>query len=425
MATIAVVLALAPMACANRQRDRQPSTPPAASTPPTANAPAAADAAQPSRPVEPAEPVQPPSNTWYARRQVTVSTREDRDETRGAVQSITGVETIRDVAAKRGVSPDNNAIVVRALPTDEEAMEVEIVVDLSKAPANTPRVARELADDLVKRLRAALTREAQGEYAGQVERLEAEHQRAASELDRSRQELNALRQKLRDATGRSEADADRIRNELSQLEDRRQELQIELESRAARMNALSQNMGEITKKVEQEVQNDTVAAELQKVVEARESQVERAKQLMDVGKLSRSEYEDAVARAAEARARLMDRRGDVAERAGRGTLNDWNQELMRLSVDSAELQARLDKLNQRLQAFQTIAPELDHLEALQQTLQEADQTMHETRAHLREMNRELARMRPARSVVTDSQDKTGEPTSPQGAGDSSNAGRRD
>jgi chromosome segregation ATPase len=322
------------------------------------------------------------------------------------------------------VPAENNAIVVRAVPSDEEATEVEIVVDLSKAPLHTPRVAREVAEDLVQHLRAALKLAAQGEFAGQVERLEAEHQRAVSELDRSRQELAALRQKLRDATGRAEGDADRIRNELSQLEDRREELTLELESRAARMNALSANMSKITKKVEQDVQDDTVAAELQKVVEAREAQVERAKQMVEVGKMSRTEYEDAVARAAEARARLMDRRGEVAERAGRGTLNEWNQELMRLSVDSAELQARLDKLNQRLQSFQAVAPELDHLEALQQTLQEADQTMRETRAHLREMNRQLARMRPARSVVTDSQDKTGEPTAPQGAGDS-NSGRQD
>ena len=51
--------------------------------------------------------------------------------------------------------------------------------------------------------------------------------------------------------------------------------------------------------------------------------------------------------------------------------------------------------------------------------------MRETRAHLREMNRQLSRMRPARSVVTDSQDKTGEPTAPQGAGDASNTGRQD
>jgi DNA repair exonuclease SbcCD ATPase subunit len=420
MATIAVVLALAPMACANRQQDRQPSTPPPTATTPPARVARPAPPAEPSAPVA---AVEPPSNTWYARRQVTVSTREDRDETRAAVQSVAGVETIRDVCAKRGVSAENNAVVVRAVPTDEEAMEVEIVVDLSKAPSQAPRVAREVADDLVRRLRQALLKEAQGEYAGQVERLEEEHQRAVAELDRSRQELAALRQKCREATGRSEADAERIRSELSQLEDRRQELQLELESRAARMNALSENMAQITKRVESEVQNDTVSAELQKVVEAREAQVERVKQMVEAGKSSRAELDEALARAAESRARLMDRRAEVAERAGRGTLNDWNQEQMRLSVDSAELQARLDKLNQRLQSFQAVAPELDHLEQLEQTLQEADQTMRETRAHLREMNRQLARMRPARSVVTDSQDKTGEPTSPQGAGDSTNPGR--
>ena len=422
IATLAVVLALAPMACANQQRDRQQQQPP--SPPPAADAapPALAPDAQPARPNEPqrpAEPSQPPSNTWYARRQVQVSTsNRDDDEVRAAVQSVTDVEAVRAIADARGVRADNGAVMVRALPRERQgnAVEVEIVVDLSKAPPNAPRVAREVADDVVQRLRKALTLEAQGGLADQAQRFEQERQRADAEMARTRDELAKLKATIREATGRTDASAERIRNELAQLEDHRQEAQLELESRAARMNALSENMAKITAKVEQSVQTDTVSAELAKVVEAREAQVARAKEMLDAGKISRGEYDDAIAQAAEARARLMERRGEVAERAGQGTLADWNREVMRLSVDSAELQARLDKLNQRLQGYGQIADQLDHYEALQQAQQDAERTVRDARAHLRELNRELSRVRAARSVITESEDRTGQPGSAQGSG---------
>src|SRR5688500_13101186 len=303
IATLAVVLALAPMACANQQRDRQQQPPrPAETTPP---APAAQPGA-PATPEQPATPALPPSNTWYARRAVQVSAaNRDEHEVRAAVQSVADVEAVRAVAAARGVPADNGAVVVRPLPMERDVIELEIVADLSKAPPQTPRVAREVADDIVRKLRAALTREAQGELAGQAEKMAQDRANFETASERVREELTAMKVKMREATGRSGASADRIRNELAQLEDHRAEAQLELESRAARMNALSENMATITKRVEEAVQNDTVAAELQKVVAAREAQAERAKQLLEVGKISRGDYDEAVAQAAEARARLM------------------------------------------------------------------------------------------------------------------------
>jgi chromosome segregation ATPase len=358
-----------------------------------------------------------------------VAAAPDKDAARAAIQSITGVETMREVAQTHGVSTDSGTpIKVRAIPSEERnALEVEIVVDLSNAPPQTPRVAREVADEMVQRLRQSLAREAQGELAGQHERLKAEHDRAQVELAQGRQELTDLRDKLREGTGRAEASVERIRNDLAQLEDARQEVQLELESKAARMGALSENVAKLSMKIDQAIQGDAVSAELQKVVEARDQKAERVKKMVESGAANRADYDEAVAEAAEARARLMDRRSDAAERAGAGTLQDWNRELMRLSVDSAELQARLDKLNQRLKAYTDVADELDRLEAVQASQRDADRAMREAREHLRAVGRELARIRPARSIVLESQDRTGEPT-PEGAGDAaseSNARRQE
>jgi len=252
--TVAILIAMTPLACAARQ-PRAQDAPPApqqqaaqdeqrrqAQSDQRGQAPQTAGEDRPRNRAprdEAAQTQGPPSNTWLARRQVRVSMGENPDAARAAVQSVTGVETIRDVASARGIPADAQVVNVRVEEDGErDAVHVWISVDLSKAP-QAPRVAREVADDLVNRLRESLAREAQGGMAQQLERFRAEHDRAEAELAAPRQQLTALRAKVREATGRSTASVERVRDELAQLEDRRQELQLELESKAARMEALS------------------------------------------------------------------------------------------------------------------------------------------------------------------------------------------
>jgi chromosome segregation ATPase len=192
------------------------------------------------------------------------------------------------------------------------------------------------------------------------------------------------------------------------MEEQRQEFQLESEAKAARMAALTENIAKLTKEVDEKVKNDAVAAELEKVVEARQQRVERIKQMVQVGQATAAELDEAMANVAEARARLMDRHGEAAERAGAGTAQEWNRELMAISVDTAELKARLDKLTERLDKFQSVADEVDQLDTQRQAREQAQQAMDQVKEQLAELKRQQQQIRGVRALVVHSEDRAGD-----------------
>ncbi len=402
LATLAILVGMTVGACAAQQRQQ----------------PSQTSSDQPSKPAARDEaPTAPGSGTFNARRVVQVSLREDDDAARAAIADMTGTEIAAEVLADYEISGNAGKIVTtRVEPKDEgDAINVIFWVDLRNAGPQAPQVAREVADDLVKRLRQRIMQNAQGALAEQTARLAEERNRTAAELQQAREQLNQLRAKMREATGRADASSERIRDELNQLEDARQEIQLELESRAARMKALTDNIAQVSARVEEKVKNDPVATELQKVVEVREKQAELVKSQVERGQSSRAEYEEALAQAAEARARLLDRRSETAESAGGDAVRSWNREIMSLSVDTAELQAKLDRLSQRLANYQKVMDDLDQLDALHEQVETAQDSLRQIDAHLREMQRQLARVRPPRSIVLESDENvtTGTPDEKQ------------
>jgi predicted nucleic acid-binding Zn-ribbon protein len=119
-----------------------------------------------------------------------------------------------------------------------------------------------------------------------------------------------------------------------------------------------------------------------------------------------------VAQAAEARARLLERRNETAHAAGGDALNAWNREIMSLGVDTAELQAKLDRLNQRLAGYQKVVDDLDELESLSEARRHAEEALRDASHRLRQIERELASIRPPRSILLESTDGAWTPGAP-------------
>jgi chromosome segregation ATPase len=424
LATCSILIALALQACAAQDRRAEQPPPPARANEATAQAPERPAEAprRPEQPATPAPPQAPPSNTWYAMRVVRVSTSGDEEAARSAIQEATSSQFLANLLKQRDLDPAlQKAIAITARQVEgREAVDVAIIVDLSQDAREASPIARETADAIVAALRQQLVRNARGTLDEQLRLVLEERTRAEAELQKSRQQLDQIREKVRAATGRAEASAERIRDDLARLEDARQEIQLDLETSGARVAALSENIAKMTKQIEQRVQNDEVAAELQKIVQAREQKAERLKKMAETGIGTQEEYQDALAEAAEARARLLERRQQVADHAGGDTVNAWNREMMKLSVDSAELQARLKALEQRVQSFHTIVNELDDLEALAESRKYAEHTLHETREQLRALERKLTSIRPPRSIVTQAQDRSGPVPAAAGEQDSGN-----
>jgi hypothetical protein len=402
-------------ACAARQPE------PAAQ--PIQDAPPIAQRTQPSQqpaqrtaPVVVATPSTTPTGAWYSRRLVRVYhgnnkdmqwTNEDIHET--AVAPVHSSEVLQQVVTACGLSADAVKYVTVEMAENNNRTDVEITVDLSRAPSGTPMAAREVADALVARLKQSVANvvgEAPNDKV--VRALEEARAQSQQQLEQATAQLNAMRDRVREQTGRTSASAERMRDEIAQLEDKNQELELELEARAARMAALSKSISKVTAEMEQNVKNDPVSAELQKVVDAREKQVERVKVLVEAGKSEESELNDALSELAEARARVLERRTEAAERAGGASVQEWNRELQALSVDTAELQVRLGNLQERLAKFQSVAGQLDDMEAARHQREEARQMLDHVREQLNELRLHAEGPQRARASVVRSEDRTGD-----------------
>ena len=234
---------------------------------------------------------------------------------------------------------------------------------------------------------------------------------AQKQYERSQEQLLQMRQQIRQQTGRAQASSDAIREDLAHLEEQRQELQLDMEAKAARMAALSENIAKLSAQVEQKVKDDAVAAELNKIVDARDKQVQRIQSQVKSGLATDAELSDAIAKLAEARARVLERHAEAAERAGADTVSDWNRELMSLSVDAAEIRARLESLSARLQKMQGVTDQLDELDAARQARDQAHAAMEQAQEQGRDLARQLQSMpisRTPRAIVVRSEDRTGD-----------------
>ena len=390
-------------ACAAQQA---PPSPPAPETPP------AAVAAQPTAPSEPAHPAAPPvsrpSNTWYANRIVRVSYGDDQDTFDAAAQRLRDTKVFDEILAKYGLPQEVGRFISMKTEDHERRADLTITVDLSGAPQGTSRVARELADEFVARLKQFLQSETQEPAQENIEAIQKQRADATAKYEQTRAQLAAIRQQLRAQTGRSDASVDGIRDELSKMEDARQEMQVELDAKAARAQALSQNIAKLTGQVEEKVKNDPVAAELEKVVEARQKQAERIKTLAGQGQANAAELDAAIAEVADARAKLLDRRASAADAAGGDTVSSWNKELMALSVDTAELQARLEKLAARADRYRQVMDQLDQFENLTAARDSLQESLDQLRDRLRELQHEQRATRAPRSLVVHCEDRSGD-----------------
>jgi DNA repair exonuclease SbcCD ATPase subunit len=397
----AVLCAFTLSACAAR-RQAEPTVP---ATPQAQSSAKPQAAATPARAAIPATR---PTGAWYSERVVRVTHGGDEDVFDAVVQQLHSPEVIGQIVQSCGLPADATKYVAVELQDRGNRADVKISVDLSRAPAGTPLAAREVADALVARLKDALRDESQGTAPQERAELERAMADAQKHLQESQLQLQALRQRVRQQTGRADASADAVRQELAKMEEQRQEFQLESEAKAARMAALTENIAKLTKEVDEKVKNDAVAAELEKVVEARQQRVERIKQMVQVGQATAAELDEAMANVAEARARLLDRHGEAAERAGAGTAQEWNRELMAISVDTAELKARLDKLTERLDKFQSVADEVDQLDTQRQAREQAQQAMDQVKEQLAELKRQQQQIRGVRALVVHSEDRAGD-----------------
>ena len=267
---------------------------------------------------------------------------------------------------------------------------------------NPPPVAAEIADALVSFTRDYVTemydRQRQEALAGAERRLAA----AAAPADEADTQLKRLRQQLRDLSGRSDVSQDTLTAALTAIDDQVQKLQLDRLAKESRREALQEEIARASERVQRSVESDAIAAELKKVVEAREQGVERMKQGFESGQTSQSELHEAITKAAEARAKMLQQQRDAAAAAGGAALESFNRELMTLSIDSREMEAKLKYLEERLPRLRAAVESLDDYRQAQDAAGLAAQELRHARTELQKVRIRLEELAPPRVLLKES-----------------------
>ena len=106
-------------------------------------------------------------------------------------------------------------------------------------------------------------------------------------------------------------------------------------------------------------------AELQKVVDAREKQLDLTKKSYAAGQNTSAEVQQVAAQAAEARAKVAERKRDALTSAGGEALGALNRELRMLSIDRAEQEARYKLVSDQLDRIGNVSDLIDRYEQAQ------------------------------------------------------------
>jgi hypothetical protein len=129
------------------------------------------------------------------------------------------------------------------------------------------------------------------------------------------------------------------------------------------------------------------------------------------GIVSGPELTEAVAQAAETRAKLLERKREAASEAGGVALDSFNKELLTLSIDLRELEARLKFVRQQLDALRHASELLDPLNRAEAELDQARADQDAASKALREQRRRIELSKPPTIKVLSADNRAEPPKS--------------
>jgi DNA repair exonuclease SbcCD ATPase subunit len=267
-----------------------------------------------------------------------------------------------------GVSTDEAKGLVKSSEQVPQEGMFKIAIDLHQSPAGAKMLATEAADAVVAAMQSKLDEVSNDHFGVQLDQANRELTRANDQYQELLARLENSRAKIREQSGAIDVSPATIRQLLSSLQNQYESVQIDLTAKAARRDALAEQIAKYSKEMEEKIKDDQVAAELEKIVAIRQQDLEVKKKMYDAATVAQSEVNSAISAIAEAKAKLLERREAATAAAGGDILPAWNRELMNLSVDLAELRARDDAISKRMSQFKDVDRLLNEYEQAQQQL---------------------------------------------------------
>lgn len=223
----------------------------------------------------------------------------------------------------------------------------QVTLTLSETPAEAKPVARALLETVMRRFQLAVRKSSELEQARLYERVG----HATDYFQRAEQDLKTLQYEQQDllkAAGRYQLRREPLLQEMRNLQRQREELERDMVGRRARREALAEQIAKTAQAVQEQSGRNPIVAELSRIVELRERELQRIRQLYEKSAASTDDMAAAEEPLAHARAEVARAREEAAHMAGGGQLDDLNGQLINMTIEMAELEAKLQFVSRQL-----------------------------------------------------------------------------
>jgi len=276
-------------------------------------------------------------------------------------------------------SVDSPYLIRFALRLDETDLDGEAI----------PARAEELLNNMLERMRAALVRLAEQNFANLNERVDVARQRV-KKAKTGLHGMLEMRRAMSQEAKRADLTREAVVEELRWMEEQLRELEIERVAQMSRRGAIEAQIAKVAGSTGSGVKEDEIINELRALLDNQEQKLMRIRGLVAQQVASSAAIREAEGDMREARIRLLERKEELARLAGTEQLPELQQELAELTIRSAELEARFAHARERIDALRPTLALADRIEnevlialpAAQERLQAALDRLHELEAAL-------------------------------------------
>ena len=190
------------------------------------------------------------------------------------------------------------------------------------------------------------------EYEKQQRQMKRKLDEALNELEPLEEQmsrLNARERELYAKAGMSSLRRNDVLKQIQSLERMKQEMEMRLVEKAAREEALQEQIAILGKQTEIKLKQDSVLEELELIMKLREEEMERVKKMMGAGQASQKDYFRAREALAQARIKLVERKEEISDSIRAGTtLRLRVKELADITISNTEDGAVLRHIEKQL-----------------------------------------------------------------------------
>ncbi len=261
-----------------------------------------------------------------------------------------------------------------AIPPNSAAEQTILLKLQVNLPENVKPAAEEFMYALVDSLRSTLVKV----FEDYKLRFESQLKLAEHEASRAETDLREKQKTLREISRSRVLDHDQILADIYRL---RQEVQAARMSQASNqviIDATTKRISEIQIKITEQLDNDAISIELQKIIDLIGQLLVEAEKQAKAGKITTSQVDEIKQRLARARIDKAQRRESLSNSIGGNLIESLNKELADRSIQETEDEATLTSREKQLVEAESLLAKADDYELLSLKTDMAKQSLQES-----------------------------------------------